>query len=63
MKTKSLLFSIIGATLLLGSSAIKVDVCHNVDNNPHVINVALPAAAAHLLQHSGDSLGDCVEDN
>ena len=46
----------------MASSAIKVDVCHNVDNNPHVINIAIPAAISHLIQHSGDKLGECEEE-
>ncbi|MCL6296531.1 hypothetical protein [Jejuia spongiicola] len=59
MKTKIFVTLMLTAGLLAGSSAIKVDVCHNVDNNPHVINIALPAAVMHLIQHSGDSLGNC----
>ncbi len=59
MKTKMFVTLMLSAGLLAGSSAIKVDVCHNVDNNPHVINVSLAGAFYHLLQHPADSLGDC----
>ena len=59
MKSRTLLISTIAIGFIAGASAIKVDVCHNVDNNPHTINIALPAAAAHLLQHENDSLGSC----
>lgn len=43
------------------ASAVKMDVCHNVDNNPHTINIALPAVVAHLLQHPSDTLGSCED--
>jgi len=48
--------------LFIAAAAIKVDVCHNVDNNPHVINIALPAAVAHFMQHESDTLGSCEAD-
>ncbi|NNC45096.1 MAG: hypothetical protein HKN99_04365 [Winogradskyella sp.] len=59
MKSKTSLILSLGIGLIAATAAIKVDVCHNVDNNPHVINIALPAALAHLLQHENDSLGQC----
>ncbi len=61
MKAKTLLVisSFIG--FLAATSAVKVDICHNVDNNPHTITVALPAACAHLLMHPSDTLGSCDE--
>ena len=61
MKAKTLLVisSFIG--FLAATSAVKVDICHNVDNNPHIINVALPAACAHLMMHSSDKIGSCDE--
>ena len=63
MKSKISLFLTLSIGLFIAASAIKVDICHNVDNNPHTINVALPAAAAHLLQHPGDTLGACGSDD
>ncbi len=61
MKAKTLLVisSFIG--FLAATSAVKVDICHNVDNNPHTITVALPAACAHIMMHSGDKFGTCDE--
>lgn len=59
MKSKTLLSTTLAIGLLAGASAIKVDICHNVDNNPHIINIALPAAAAHMLQHENDSWFTC----
>ncbi len=61
MKSKTFLFTTLLIGMLAGFSAIKVDVCHNVNNNPHTINIALPAAVAHLIQHEGDSLGTCKD--
>ena len=58
MKSKIITSSLLIGSLLM-TTLIKVDVCHNVDNNPHVINIALPAAVAHLIQHPSDSLGQC----
>ncbi|RLD26236.1 MAG: hypothetical protein DRI75_12110 [Bacteroidetes bacterium] len=63
MKSKKILTITLALGLIAATSAIKVDVCHNVDNNPHVINIALPGAVAHLFQHSGDSLGSCGDDS
>ena len=63
MKTKTSVMLTLTIGLFLMSFMIKVDVCHNVDNNPHTINIAWPAAVAHLIQHSGDSLGDCNKDD
>jgi len=43
----------------------KVDLCHVPPGNPenvHTINIALPAATAHLALHSGDYLGKCGEE-
>lgn len=60
MKTKSFITGLIAIGLIASLSAFKVDICHNVDNNPHVINISLPAAVMHLLKHEGDKLGSCV---
>ena len=59
MKSKNFLVLTLSIGLIAGAAAFKVDVCHNVDNNPHVINIALPAAIAHMLQHPNDKLGGC----
>ncbi|HLT52388.1 MAG TPA: hypothetical protein VKZ97_00755 [Flavobacteriaceae bacterium] len=59
MKSRTVLYSLVVVSAIGALSAVKVDVCHNVDNNPHTINIALPAAMAHLMQHEGDTLGSC----
>ncbi len=62
MKSKNFLTITLAIGLIAGASAFKVDVCHNVDHNPVTINIALPAAISHLIQHSEDSLGSCETD-
>ncbi|MBT8310505.1 MAG: hypothetical protein HKN96_12560 [Flavobacteriaceae bacterium] len=61
MKSKITLTILIIGTIVMAAQ-VKVDVCHNVDNNPHVINIAWPAAVAHLIQHESDTLGSCGSD-
>lgn len=63
MKPRNFLILTLTIGLISGASAFKVDVCHNVDNNPHTINISLPAAISHILRHPGDSFGDCNEVN
>lgn len=47
-----LFVSVVFLVLILALPAFagqeKVSVCHNVENNPHEISVALPALQAHL---------------
>ena len=45
------------------TAAIKVDIWHNVDNNPHLINIALPAACTHMLQHENYQLFICDDED
>ncbi len=61
MKSKITLKIAIVIGMIAMASAVKMDVCHNVDNNPHTINIALPAVVAHLLQHPSDTLGSCED--
>jgi len=61
MKSKITLKIAIVIGMIAMASAIKVDVCHNVDNNPHTINIALPAAVAHFIQHPSDTTGSCED--
>ena len=44
----------------VGATALpKVDVCHCESNECETLNIAAPAAAAHLVQHDDDYLGVC----
>ncbi len=61
MKSKIILTVSLMIGTMIMAAAVKVDICHNVDNNPHVINVAIPAAIAHFIQHPNDTLGQCGE--
>lgn len=47
--------------LIAGASAFRVEICHNTNNNPVTIKVALPAATMHLLLHD-DYYGSCESD-
>ena len=59
MKNKLILTGISFIGLFAATSALKVTICHNVDNNPHAITIAASAAVAHFLQHPNYTLGDC----
>jgi hypothetical protein len=63
MKTKITLRIAILLGMIAMAAAVKVDICHNVDNNPHTINIALPAAVAHMLQHPSDTFGSCEDED
>ncbi|NOT36559.1 MAG: T9SS type A sorting domain-containing protein [Saprospiraceae bacterium] len=54
-------FSNLPASWKCGNKNDKVNICHNVNNNPHTICVAESAVAAHLGH--GDYLGPCGEAN
>jgi hypothetical protein len=59
MKSRKFLALTLALSLIAATSIFKVDICHNVDNNPHTINIAWPAAVAHLFQHPYDDWGSC----
>ena len=42
--------------LLTSASAFKMEICHNENNNPVTIEVAVPSGIAHIILH-GDSVG------
>lgn len=39
----------------------KVDICHCESNDCQTLNIAVPAAIAHLQQHDNDYPGQCTE--
>jgi hypothetical protein len=61
MKTRNFLMFTLAIGLIAGASAFKVEICHNTNNNPVTINIALPAAVMHLLLHD-DYKGSCETD-
>ena len=54
MKQRNFLTLTLVLGLIAGASAMKVDICHNVNNNPHIINISVFAVPAHLAH--GDTL-------
>lgn len=58
MKTRNFVTVILAIGLIAGASAFKMEICHNENNNPVTIRVAVPSAIAHIVLH-GDSKRPC----
>lgn len=44
MKTRNFVTVILAIGLIAGASAFKMEICHNENNNPVTIRVAVPSA-------------------
>ena len=59
MKSRNFLILTLALGLVAATSAHRVEICHNVNNNPVTIKVAYIASVVHLALHSRDYEGIC----